>query len=136
MKYVTQDSEPTAVHPDPACCDRAGQMWMMDEILIAAWDRRPLPTDAIDRLPPWRARMTVNPLLRDGAATLQHGTPELFDAAARAAGKENARQLGWWRRALDMEPREVLPDWPRSPAMGEPGYVPPVGWKVVRPPAG
>lgn len=128
--YETYDITP-GERPQVGCCDRAEQMWMMDDLLIAATDRRPLPTAAIDRLPPWRARMTVGPLLR-GGATLQDGTPELFEQAATAAGKQDARQRGWWRRALGEPAPEVLPDLPRSPGWGDPGYVPPAGWKVVK----
>lgn len=130
MRYDQVDVGPQAQHTEgePACCNRAEQVWMMDELLIAAWDRRPLLTDALDALPPWRARMTAGPLLRAGA-TLQHGTPEQFEQAAVAAGRSGNHEPGWWRAALGMPPREQPPRSPRNTGP----YVPPPGWKVVKP---
>jgi hypothetical protein len=105
-------------------CDHADYMRLSDLILLAATDRQPLPTNAIDQLTPWRAHLVVGVALRAGAE-LEHGTPETFDAAARAAGKEDAGQTGWWRRALGLEPRE--PAYVPPPAND---YGPPAGWTV------
>jgi hypothetical protein len=76
-----------------------------DDLLLSTIDRQPLRTNTVDQLPPWRARMIVRVCLAAGAE-LEHGDPETFDQAARAAGREDASQHGWWRRALGMEPRE------------------------------
>ncbi len=111
--------------PCPECRRRGDQQGLSDDLLLAVIDRKPLRTNTIDQIPPWRARMIVQVCLAAGA-TLEHGDPELFDQAARAAGREDARQSGWWRRALGMEPREELPPPPPTRP-----YVPPAGWKVV-----
>jgi hypothetical protein len=89
-----------------------------DDIVIDVLDGKPIPTNAVDRLPPWRARMIVRLALRAGGV-LQDGTPEQFDQAAVAAGKTDAGRLGWWREALGLPPRPEL-----TPA---PLYVPPAG---------
>lgn len=106
-------------------CRHGEQQSLTDDLLITAIDRRPLRTNTIDQIPPWRARMIVQVCLAAGA-TLEHGNPEQFDQAARDAGRRDAGQSGWWRAALGMEPREELPPAP------PPGpYVPPTGWRVV-----
>jgi hypothetical protein len=76
-----------------------------DDLLLSTIDRQPLRTNTVDQLPPWRARMIVRVCLAAGAE-LEHGDPETFDQAARAAGREDAPQHRGWRRALGMEPRE------------------------------
>ncbi len=103
-------------------------MALMDEVLLAVVDQKPIPTNAIDRLPPWRARLVVRVALAAGG-TLQHGTPEQFEQAVRAAGKGKRDPYtdgGWWRAALGMEPREQLPP---PPTAGE--YIPSAGWRVA-----
>jgi hypothetical protein len=114
-------------HQPCRSCRHRDQQALTDELLLNTIDRKPLRTDTIDQLPPWRARMIVRVCLAAGAQ-LQHGDPDQFDTAARAAGREDASQAGWWRRALGMPPREQLPD---PPARGE--YIPPAGWTVVTP---
>lgn len=69
--------------------------------------------------------MIVRVALRAGA-TLEHGSPEQFDEAARAAGRQDARQTGWWRQALGMQPREEPP----PPPVDRPD-TPPRGWQVI-----
>lgn len=98
---------------------------LTDQILIAAEDRRPIPTDAIDQLPPFRARLIVACALR-GGATLQHGDPETFTEAALRAGRHNASQTGWWRAALGLPAREEPP----PPPPPRP-HQPPPGWTVA-----
>lgn len=97
-----------------------------DDIMIQVLGGRPIPTNAVDRLPPWRARLVVQLAVRAGGV-LEHGTDEQFDGAARTAGRKDARQLGWWRAALDLPPRPEL-----TPA---PLYVPPAtlpaGWSYA-----
>jgi hypothetical protein len=78
---------------------------MTNDILLSVIDGKPIRTDAIDRLPPYHARLVVQVALRAGA-TLQQGTPEQFERAAVAAGKQDARQAGWWRAELGMQPGE------------------------------
>lgn len=95
-----------------------------DDLLLSVIDLQPLRTNTIDQLPPWRALMIVRVCLAAGA-TLEHGNPGTFDQAARAAGRQDAGQHGWWRRALGMQPREELP-----PAPPDQPHVP-VGWRVV-----
>jgi hypothetical protein len=109
----------------PRQCRHAKQQALADDLLLTAVSRGTLPTNTIDQIPPWRARMIVQVCLAAGA-TLEHGDPEQFDQAARAAGRQDAGQTGWWRVALGMAPREELPP---APAAG--AYVPPAGWKVV-----
>lgn len=104
------------------CCNRAGLLWAEDDLLIATIDRTPLRTDAVDQLPPWRARMIVTVCLRAGAV-LEHGDPEMFDRAACAAGRANTHAAGWWRAALGMDPVEVPAAPPRR------RYRLPTGWK-------
>ncbi len=108
-------------------CRHAEQLALIDDLLLNTIDHAPLCTDTIDQLPPWVARLIVRVCLAAGAQ-LQHGHPDPFATAARAAGREDASQAGWWRRALGMPPREQLPD---PPARGE--YIPPAGWTVVTP---
>jgi hypothetical protein len=76
----------------------------MDSILLAVLDGEPIPTDPIDRLPPWRARVVVTVALLAGG-TLEHGDPQTFGWAAVAAARQDPGQAGWWRRALGLEPR-------------------------------
>jgi len=106
-------------------CRHGEQQALSDELHLAVIDRRPLPTNTIDRIPPWRARMIVRVCLLAGGR-LEHGDPENFDLAARTAGREDASQTGWWRRALGLEPREEL-----APAPAPQAYVPPRGWELV-----
>lgn len=103
------------------CCNRAELLWAQDDLILAATEDRPLPTAAIDVLPPWRARMVVQMLLRAGA-TLQDGTPDLLDTAASAAARVNPGAKGWWREALGM-PAPA----PAAPARRN-GYPVPTGW--------
>lgn len=111
--------------PCHECRRRGDQQALTDDLLLSAGGRRPLRTNTIDQIPPWRARMIVKVCLLAGAE-LEHGDPEQFDQAACAAGREDAGQSGWWRRALGMEPREELP----PPPPPQP-YVAPPGWRVV-----
>jgi len=123
MKYTTVDTQPVADHSDRAsCCNRAEMVWMIDEILLAAQDNRHIPTDAIDQLPPWRARLVVGVALRAGA-TLQHGTPDTFDTAVVAAGMAGVHAAGWWRNSLGMPARTVYRPPPDNDS-------PPAGWTV------
>lgn len=109
-------------------CRHSEQVALTNDLLLATTDRKPLRTDTIDQLTPWTARLIVRVCLA-ADAQLQHGNPDLFDTAARAAGREDAGQTGWWRRALGMEPREQLPEPPPANLP----YVPPRGWTVVTP---
>lgn len=116
MKYRTVDTQPAAEHPDPACCNRAVLLWATDDILLATIDGRPIPTDAVNDLPPWRARMVVQIALAAGGR-LEHGNPALFEQAAVAAGYSNNHAAGWWREALGLpriEPRAIQPAPPRN----------------------
>ena len=106
-------------------CRHGEQQALTDDLLLSAGSRGVLRTNTIDQIPPWRARMIVRVCLAAGA-TLEHGDPETFDQAACAAGREDASQHGWWRRALGLEPR---PEPYVPPPTGP--YVPPAGWKVV-----
>lgn len=90
----------------------------MDDIMLAVIDGQPIPTNTVDRLPPWRARLTVRMAML-GGAVLQDGTAEQFEQAAAEAGRRDARQVGWWRASLGMPPRPEL-----TP---EPAYAPPAG---------
>lgn len=101
------------------------QQALTDDLHLAVIDGKPLRTNTIDQIPPWRARMVVRVCLLAGAA-LEHGDPETFDQAARAAGREDASQTGWWRRALGLEPRPE----PYEPPPAGP-YRPSAGWTVV-----
>lgn len=83
------------------CCrQRADMMWAQDEILLAGVDRRTIPTEAIDLLPPWRARMCVNVALRAGAR-MERGDLDQLRATARRVG--GAAGPGWWRHELDVD---------------------------------
>lgn len=108
-------------------CRHSEQVALTNDLLLATTGRKPLRTDTIDQLPPWCARLIVRVCLAAGGQ-LQHGDPDLFDSAARAAGRQDAGQTGWWRRALGMQPREQLPEPPPDRP-----YVPPTGWTVVTP---
>lgn len=112
--------------PCEDCRHHRRQQALSDDLHLAVIDRKPLRTNTIDQIPPWRARMIVRVCLAAGAE-LEHGDPDQFDQAARAAGREDAGQTGWWRRALGMQPREEPPP---PPPPNRP-YVPPAGWKVV-----
>lgn len=97
-----------------------------DNIMLTVLAGEPIPTNDIDRLPPWRARLVVR-MCQLAGVQLQDGTPEQFEAAVKAAGKADANRLGWWRAALGMPPRPSL-----TPA---PVYVPPsslpAGWSYA-----
>lgn len=97
---------------------------LMDDILLAVIDGHPIPTDSIDQLTPWRARLVVAVALAAGAP-LQHGTPELFGEAALAAGTTAPSTTGWWRAALDLpaRPRPEASHRNTSPSI-------PYGWTV------
>ena len=99
MKY----HKPGNLHVEdesPSCClSQAETMWAQDDVLMAAQDERPIPTDAIDHLPPWRAVLTVGVAVAAGAQ-MQHGDIELLRAAAAAVG--GSAPAGWWRAALDL----------------------------------
>lgn len=102
------------------CCNRAELLWATDDLLVAAHRRRRLPTDAIDALPPWRAKMIVQVCLHAGAQ-LEHGTEEQFFDAADLAGRADPRATGWWRAYLSKDPALQAPPAPRSyhlPAAG------------------
>lgn len=97
-----------------------------DDVMLSVLDGKPIPTNAVDRLPPWRARLVVRMALL-GGGVLQDGTPEQFEDAARAAGKIDAGQLGWWRAALGMPPRaELVP----APVYAPPSVLP-AGWSYA-----
>ena len=106
-------------------CRHGEQQALTDDLLLNTIDGKPLRTDTIDQVPPWRARMIVQVCLRAGAQ-LEHGDPVTFDLAAREAGRQDASQSGWWRRALGMDPR---PEPYVPPPAGT--YRPPMGWTVV-----
>lgn len=108
------------------CLQRADWMWAADDIIIAGVQQREIPTDAVDRIPPWRAVAYVTAALATGGH-LEHGTLDLMTAAADAAGS-HARG-GWWRAALGLEPSKLMTD---EVAAKIDAYVPPPGWKVVR----
>lgn len=110
-------------------CQAKKQQALTDDLHLAVLGGQPMRTNTIDQIPPWRARLIVSVALLAGA-TLEHGDTELFDQAARAAGRQDVAQTGWWRRALGLEPQPA-PYVP--PAAGE--YRPPPGWTVVRGPA-
>lgn len=107
------------------CCNRATMMWAEDELLTAAIAGRPLPTDVIDQLPPFRARLVVTVCLRAGAR-LQHGTPDQFDQAAVTAGHTDPGGGGWWRAALGLPPID-----PPRPAAPRNQYRVPTGWQIT-----
>ena len=107
-------------------CRHGEQQALTDDLLLSAGDRTPLRTNTIDQLPPWRARMIVRVCLLAGGR-LEHGDPETFDLAARQAGREDASQTGWWRRALGLETRPE----PYQPPPANHPYMPPAGWTVV-----
>lgn len=89
-----------------------------DDIMLDVLGGKPIPTNAIDRLPPWRALLVVRMAML-GGGVLQDGTAEQFDQAAHTAGLAGRHDPGWWRAALGMPPRPEL-----TPA---PEYVPPSG---------
>jgi hypothetical protein len=113
-----------------SCCMRRAEMeWSTEDIVLAASDGRALPTDAIDRLPPWRAVVYVRFAMRLPGTRMQDGDLEQLLAAARKVG--GYAQPGWWRAELGLEPQEPragsAPHTPRT-------YVAPTGWQVVRRP--
>lgn len=73
--------------------------WMrwMDECLIAIEDGKPVPTRALDSLPPWRAVLLARVAGRAGVQ-LEDGTVAEIREAARFVGGEAGP--GWWKRAL------------------------------------
>jgi hypothetical protein len=56
-----------------------------DDILLSIEDGKPIPTKAINALPPWRAVMLCRVADKAGAR-LQHGTLEELIAMAREVG--------------------------------------------------
>ncbi len=78
---------------------RALHMWAQHDLLCAAYDGRPLPTDSIDVLTPWQAKLVVSVCARAGAV-LEHGDVEELLAAAEAAHRTAPLAKGWWRAAL------------------------------------
>jgi hypothetical protein len=106
-------------------CRHGEQQAQTDDLLLSVIDHKPLRTNTIDQLPPWRARTIVKVCLRAGAQ-LEHGDPDLFDLAARTAGRQDASQTGWWRAALGMDPRPE----PYVPPPAGP-YQAPAGWTMV-----
>lgn len=99
-----------------------------DEILLAALSGVQMPNRAIDMLPPWRARLVVTVAYRAGGKFAGETTIEDFDQAAKRAGRQDAKQAGWWHEHLGLDPRpELDPAPPYVPPSG-----PPAGWKFVR----
>lgn len=130
MNFRNEAPAPAVVteSADQCCLRRATWIWAMDDIILNTADGRPIPTDAVDQLPPWRAVMCVRLAARAGG-TMQHGDLEKLEAAARAAGGH--AEPGWWRAALGLEPAAPR-GAPVGPSVGE--YVPPAGWTVVQRP--
>jgi len=117
---------PISETAEGCCLQRADWMWAADDVIIAGVQQREIPTDAIDRLPPWRATPYVKAAIAAGGH-LQHGTLDVLTAAADAAGPH--AKPGWWRAALSLPPSKLMTD---QVAETIAGYVPPPGWKVVR----
>lgn len=114
LGQAAQDRAQTAAAAD--LVRRASQVWLMDEILIAAQDNQPIPTDSIDQLPPWRASLIVHVAVTAGA-TMEHGTwQELHKAAGEAGG---SAQPGWWRTFLGLGLPPRVESQP-APAPSEP----------------
>lgn len=99
---------------------------LIDDVLLNVVDGKPIRTNTIDRLPPWRAYLVARVAVLAGAE-LEHGDIEAIRRAAKAAG--GAAEPGWWRAALGMEPvdHDYVPPAP-GPA------VPPPGWRIVHDP--
>lgn len=130
MKFTTTEpAEPVTDAANSCCLRRADWEWALDDIMIAVKDGRPIPTTAIDRLPPWRAVLYVTVALRAGGR-LADGTLEQLTETVQKVG--SYAQPGWWRAELGLEPVD-----PMAPAaqVSLRDYQPPTGWKVVRRPA-
>lgn len=127
MKWSSSPTVTPISETAQGCClQRADWMWAADDVIIAGVHQRQIPTDAIDRIPPWRAAPYVTAAIAAGGH-LEHGTLDLLTAAADAAG-QHAR-AGWWRAALGLPPSQLMTD---QVAATIDGYVPPPGWMVVR----
>jgi hypothetical protein len=131
MNFRTETTTPAApAGPSEsahACClERATWQWAMDDIMLSAQDGRPIPTAAVDQLPPWRAVLYVSMALRAGGS-LEQGDLEQLKAAAKAV--TGYAPVGWWRAALGLEPTP-----PPEPRQAKGNYVPPAGWTVVQRP--
>ncbi len=87
------------------CCERCAMVWALDEIATAGMHGWPIPTDAIDQLPPWRAALHVGVALAAGAP-LEHGTVDDLKAAASSRAGTGP---GWWRAYLQLEPGRRRP---------------------------
>lgn len=134
MKFATdQSTAPEATVTDAAnsCCLRRAEMeWATDDIVIGVMHGRPIATDAIDRLPPWRAVAYVQFAMQLPGAQMEHGDLDQLLESARKAG--GYARPGWWRAELGLPAAE-----PRTTAAERRAeYVPPAGWKVVHPPNG
>lgn len=82
----------------------------MDACLIAIEDGKPVPTNALNNLPPWRAVLCARAAERAGIPLEQGNVPQLRAAASRAGGDAPA---GWWLSALANLPFEVASSAPR-----------------------
>jgi hypothetical protein len=110
-----------------ACClGRSDQLWAADDIVLAGADQREIATDAVDRLPPWRAVPYVRVALAAGGR-FEAGTMEQMEAVAVQVGPH--AEPGWWRHALGLPARTPLAAHVQ-PRLD--GYEPSPGWKVVR----
>lgn len=100
-----------------------------DLIMMAVVDEEPIPTNAIDRLPPFRAWLVGRVAILAGGR-LEHGTPEQFYEAAVDSGRRDSGQLGWWRSALGLPPQpDLAPAEPYVPPTNPPAL--PAGWSYA-----
>lgn len=67
-----------------------------DDCLIAIENSRPLPTAALQKLPPWRAVLIARVADRAGVSLEQGTVEQIVQEAVRVSGEG---QLGsWWER--------------------------------------
>jgi hypothetical protein len=81
------------------CCPPADMLWAIEELMVAVSARVPLPSAAVDALPPGRARLVVRVCLAAGARLAQ-GDDDFFEQAAEDAVRADPGGRGWWSRAL------------------------------------
>jgi hypothetical protein len=129
MKYTTEataTAEPITDGANSCCLRRAEQEWATDDIVLAVANGLDIPTDAVDRLPPWRAIAYVEFAMKLPGARMEHGDLEQLKAVVKQVGVY--AKPGWWREALGHDPQPPA----TTAAARRPEYVAPSGWSVVR----